>query len=60
MRIPDRTEFKEEAKRLKEEHGIGSAKANEVLARSYGFKTHNAYLAYKYKEKINEIFNDSK
>lgn len=38
--------FKLEAKRLAKFENIGPAKAHEVLARRYGFKSHNAVIAY--------------
>ena len=44
--IPRREDFKVQAKALAREKGIGPAMAHEQLARSYGFKSHNAYLAW--------------
>jgi hypothetical protein len=43
--IPTRENFKILAKKLKNKEGIKSTHAHEILAKSYGFKTYNSYLA---------------
>ena len=54
MILPDRVEFKKLAKELAKEKNIKPTHAHEVLAKSYGFKTYNSYLAL-----INELDHDN-
>ena len=42
MKLQD---FKKKAKELAVQHKMKPTHAHEVLARSYGYKTYNAYLA---------------
>lgn len=44
--VPTKEQFRSLARILKKESDIGSCHAYELLARSYGFKTYNSYLAY--------------
>lgn len=39
-------DFREKARQLKKTHNCGSARSYEILAKSYGFSSHNSLLEF--------------